>query len=125
MLLKPLVKLLKYWNICNDHLIASFHLEMMIEKMWRNVSIGNQPHGLKETLRVLAGYLPNTFDDPWAPGGRIDSYLVGEKLKKATAYAQNDAASAKAAEELRSSGNDRAAFDQWKKVFRGQFPAYG
>lgn len=124
-LLKPLVKLVKYWNICNESLLGSFHLEAMIEKMWRDVSIGNHAHGMKETLRVLAGYLPTTFHDPWAPGGTIDDYLVGEALKKATSYATIDAASAATAEELRNSGNDRSAFDEWKKVFRGEFPAYG
>ncbi len=124
-LLKPLVKLLKYWNICNDELIQSFHLEMMIEKMWRGASIGNHPHGLKETLRVLIGYVAGAFDDPWAPGGRIDTHLVGDALKKATAHATSDAASAAAAEELRAAGNDRAAFVEWQKVFRGEFPAFG
>lgn len=124
-LLKPLVKLMKYWNICNGELLQSFHLEMMVEYMWRGVSIGSHPHGVKETLRVLAGYLPNTFNDPWSAGGRIDDYLSTDDRAKVVDYAQKDAASSAKAEELRRGGDDRSAFDHWQKVFNKQFPAYG
>jgi Second Messenger Oligonucleotide or Dinucleotide Synthetase domain len=123
--LKPLVKILKYWNVCNGDLIGSFHLEMMIEKMWRGTSVGNYPHGTAETLRVLTSWLNQAFNDPWAPGGRIDTYLVGDTLKKAIQYATADAASSAAAEQLRKQGQDAAAFPHWQKVFRNQFPAYG
>ncbi len=124
-LLKPLVKLLKYWNFCNGSVLQSFHLEMMIEYMWRSVSIGSYPHGTKETLRVLAGYIPNAFNDPWNPGGRLDSYLSAENRQKVLSYAQKDAASSATAEELRNRGEDRSAFEHWQKVFNKQFPAYG
>jgi Second Messenger Oligonucleotide or Dinucleotide Synthetase domain len=123
--LKPLVKLAKFWNLCNESLLESFHLEAMIEHIWRGVSIGSYPHGLKETLRVLAAYLPKGFTDPWEPGGRIDGYLSTENRKKAVGYAASDAASAAKAEELRTQGNERAAIDVWQIVFRKEFPAYG
>ena len=123
--LKPLVKVAKFWNLCNDSLLESFHLEAMIEYMWRGISIGSYPHGLKETLRVLAAYLPSGFIDPWEPGGRIDLYLSAEKRKKVVGFASTDAASAARAEELRTHGNDQAATDEWQKVFRKEFPAYG
>jgi len=97
----------------------------MIEYMWRGISIGSYPHGLKETLRVLAGYLPNGFTDPWEPGGRIDIYLAPENRKKAVAYAVSDTTSASHAEDLRAQGSERAAFEEWQKVFRKEFPAYG
>jgi hypothetical protein len=123
--LKPLVKVAKFWNLCNDSLLQSFHLEAMIEYMWRGVSIGSYPHGLKETLRVLAAYLPRGFIDPWEPGGRIDLYLSAENRKKVVGFALADVASAARAEELRTQGNDRAATEEWQKVFRKEFPAYG
>lgn len=123
--LKPLVKLMKYWSLCNDALLESFHLELMVEDMWRNVQIGNYAHGVKETLRVLGNYLPKAFNDPWEPGGRVDTYLSTDNRTKATSHAQKDAASSATAEELRTQGNDYAAFEHWQKVFRHNFPAYG
>lgn len=124
-LLKPLVKVMKYWNSGNDGLLESFHLEMMVEQMWRGVSIGSYPHGVKETLRVLTTYLPNTFSDPWAAGGRIDGYLSAESRNKVLDHARKDAASSATAEELRNRGDDEAAFDYWQAVYRHGFPAYG
>jgi hypothetical protein len=123
--LKPLVKIMKFWNQCNDELLESFHLEMMIERMWREHNIGSSPHGVAETLRVLPGWINDTFNDPWEPGGRIDIYLADADRKKAVEHASADAASSAEAEKLRNAGNDAAAFDYWQKVFRKQFPAYG
>jgi hypothetical protein len=123
--LKPLFRIMKFWNQCNDELLESFHLEMMIERMWREHNIGSYPHGVAETLRVLPGWINDTFNDPWAPGGRIDTYLSDADRKKAAGHASADAASSAEAEKLRTAGNDAAAFDYWQKVFRKQFPAYG
>jgi Second Messenger Oligonucleotide or Dinucleotide Synthetase domain len=123
--LKPLIKVMKFWNVCNGSLLESFHLEVMVEQMWRGVSIGSPAHGAKETLRVLTGQLPNAFNDPWSSGGRIDSYLSAADRAKVLGHAQKDAASAAKAEELRNQGNDSAAFNYWQAVFAKQFPAYG
>lgn len=123
--LKPLVKLMKYWNLCNDGLLESFHLEMMVEQMWRDVSIGSYPHGVKETLRVLTTSIANSYNDPWASGGRIDGYLTTDNRNKVLDHARKDAASSATAETLRNEGEDQSAFDYWQAVFRHQFPAYG
>lgn len=125
-LLKPLIKLAKFWNFRNGETLESFHLEMMVERMWQGVSIGSYPHGLKETLRVLAGaYLPNTFNDPWPAGGRIDSYLSSEERQQIVGVARSDANTSATAESLRQQGRDREAFEYWQKVFNNEFPAYG
>jgi len=124
-MLKPLVKLMKYWNLCNGALLESFHLELMVEQMWRGVSIGSYPHGVAETLAVLVTYIPNAFNDPWPSGGRVDAYLSTDNRSKVLGYAKSDAASAARAEESRRNGDDRGAFDHWQKVFANQFPAYG
>lgn len=52
-------------------------------------------------------------------------YLSAENRKKVVGFALADAASAARAEELRTQGNDRAATEEWQKVFRKEFPAYG
>jgi hypothetical protein len=123
--LKPLVKIMKFWNNCNDELLESFHLEMMIERMWQSEAISSYPHGAAETLRVLPGWIREPFDDPWAAGGRIDTYLSSADRKKAIDYAQSDAESAATAEKLRKNNDDASAFPYWQRVFRKQFPAYG
>ena len=32
--LRPLVKLMKFWNIANDHHLSSLYIELMTERMW-------------------------------------------------------------------------------------------
>lgn len=108
-LLKPLVKVMKYWNLCNDSLLESFHLEMMIEKMWRNETIESHPQGAAETLRVLPGWIRGAVNDPWEAGGRIDTYLSDQDRQKAAKNAESDATSSASAEKLRKSGEDAAA----------------
>lgn len=123
--LKPLVKLMKFWNICNDALLESFHLEMMIERMWQSGTIDSYPDGVKETLRVLPVWLRESFSDPWADGGLIDGYLTPQARAKAIQFAEADAAASARAETLRRQGDDEAAFDSWQTIFRFEFPAYG
>ncbi len=123
--LKPLVKLLKYWNIVNDAKLESFHLEMAVEQMWRKEKIGAYPDAMMQTLQVLASYIKGPVNDPWEPGGRIDGYLSTEVRDKARAMASSDAGASSKAETLRISGNEAGAFEQWQVVFRKQFPAYG
>jgi hypothetical protein len=122
--LKPLVKLLKYWNIVNDAKLESFHIEMAVEKMWRNLTLGQYPAAVAATLKVLPSYI-ESMNDPWEPGGRIDLYLASADREKAKQMATSDAASAAKAEVLRAAGDERAAFEQWQVVFRKSFPAYG
>lgn len=123
--LKPTVKLMKYWNLCNDELLESFHLEMMIEQMWRSLTISSYPHGVKGTLGALGSWIDGTTNDPWAPGGRIDTYLSSNVRSNASQNARSDAKSSADAEDLRKAGKEAAAFERWQDVFRKQFPAYG
>jgi hypothetical protein len=52
-------------------------------------------------------------------------YLSSENRKKVVGFASTGATSAARAEELRTHGNDQAATEEWQKVFRKEFPAYG
>ncbi len=122
--LKPVVKLVKYWNIVNDAKLESFHIEMALEKMWRNGTIGQYPKALVETFKVLSGYI-ETMNDPWDAGGRIDTYLSAVDRAKAKQMVASDVATAGKAEVLRAGGDERGAFEQWQVVFRRAFPAYG
>lgn len=123
--LKPLVKLVKYWNIVNDARLESFHLEMAVEQMWRKGKIGPYPQALAQTLKVLPAYVQGPVSDPWDAGGRIDGYLTDDTRKRALQMASSDTTSSANAEALRAQGNERAAFEQWQVVFHKGFPAFG
>jgi hypothetical protein len=123
--LKPLVKIMKYWNLVNAAKLESFHLEMAIEQMWRSEKIGLYPDAVMRTLKVLAPWIKGTVNDPWGPGGRIDGYLDDELRTAAQAMAWADAEGSAKAEAFRGRGDERGAFAEWQKVFRNQFSAYG
>jgi hypothetical protein len=98
---------------------------MMTEQMWRTLTISSYPHGVQGTLGALGGWIEGTTQDPWEPGGRIDSYLSADRRTKASKNARSDAKSSSDAEDLRKAGKEAEAFDKWQAVFRNQFPAYG
>lgn len=120
----PLVKLMKTWNFANGGLLRSFHVELMVERIWRNHTIGAWSWAVRETIRVMPGWLRNPFIDPWEPGGQIDQYLADGDRTKVLDMLAEDTTSAVLAEDLRNAGRHEEAFDRWKRVYRGAFPSY-
>jgi len=125
--LKPLVKLLKAWNIANGHHLSSIHVELMVERMWRDDSVISSPYpaAVAETLRVMPGWAANPFPDPWPDGRRIDADLSAADRNTAVNMLRQDAKNSAEAEQYRTSGQTQKAFEKWDAVFRHQFPAYG
>jgi len=42
--LKPVVKLMKAWDIRNGHHLLSIHVELMVERMWRSAKVLTAPY---------------------------------------------------------------------------------
>lgn len=126
--LKPLVRLMKAWNIDgNSHRLRSFHLEMMVERMWRSAnSLAVMPQAVAATLKGGGGWTRVNFPDPWTGSGQnIDSYLDSETRRKAADTMDGDAKRAAEAIAYQAAGNHKAAIERWKVVFGSRFPAYG
>jgi hypothetical protein len=128
--LKPLVRVMKGWNIVgNSSRLRSFHLEMMVERMWRKGNantLASMPTAVTATLKGGADWVRATHPDPWSGSKQnLDSYLNGG-VRAAVAKAM-DAAAARASDALAyaAAGQTAKAFERWDIVFGHQFPAYG
>jgi hypothetical protein len=121
--LKPLVRLLKAWNLVHAQRLRSFHLEMMVKRMWDGYAIGPWPAAVAGTLRVL----PTWFNvvDPADGLTRLDTYLTPAARAQATTTINGSAAVATTAEQNRLAGRIADAFERWQIVYRHTFPAYG
>lgn len=123
--LKPLVRLIKAWNIANTHHLSSFHLELMVELIHRGTTIRSHPEEVAYTLRELPARVRSSFADPWIGGGWVDSYLSAEKRALVIRLLEDDASRAEKAEEYRKAGKTAEAFERWGVVFGHTFPVYG
>jgi hypothetical protein len=123
--LKPLVRLLKAWNIANSHYLSSFHMELMVEQIHRGTTIRSDPVEVAYSLGKLPELVRGRFDDPWPDGKRIDSYLTTANRNTAISILKDDAKRADDALECDRAGKTRDAFERWAIVYRHTFPAYG
>lgn len=124
--LKPLIRLMKFWNIANGHHLRSFHVELMVWRMWKEAeSLAAYPNAVMQSLGAMRGWLASRFDDPWSSGGDIDRYLGTDDREKVRRMLAEDHKAGEDAEELRKAGKDEKAMEKWNSIFRKQFPAFG
>jgi len=125
--LRPLVKLMKFWNVANGHHLSSLHVELMTERMWRGVNFGARLYSslVCESLKAMPGWVGKAFADPWESGHAIDIALSTDERAKAIRMLNEDAERSRKAEEFRKSGKIEEAFECWSIIFNHQFPAYG
>src|SRR5439155_17116789 len=71
--LKPLIRVIKAWNLANGAHLHSFHLEMVVERMWRNAtSLPSLPAAVAKSLETAPSWLVSAFSDPWDSDQSID-----------------------------------------------------
>ena len=125
--LRPLVKLMKFWNITNGHHLSSLHVELMTERMWRGVDFGERLYStlVRDSLKAMPGWLGNSFSDPWEFGSAIDFDLSGDERAKVIRMLTEDAERSRKAEEYRVNGHVEEAFSCWEIIYNHEFPVYG
>jgi Second Messenger Oligonucleotide or Dinucleotide Synthetase domain len=124
--LKPLIRLIKAWNLANGNHLRSFHVELSVYNLWKGYTIGaTLPQTVSSTLNVLASWVNNRCSDPWNPIAYVDDYLSTSERALVVRLLKDDAISAARAEEYRKVGNIQEAFERWKVIYRTAFPAYG
>jgi hypothetical protein len=122
--LKPLVRLMKLWNLREHGRVRSFHLEMMVERAWHNQKqIPALPLAMAATLEGVARLAGQSFSDPWSDGGRLDDYLDATRRRTVVKSLQDDAQKARKALEFARAGNEAAALERWSVIFGHDFPA--
>jgi hypothetical protein len=126
--LKPLVRVMKAWNIMGNYgYLRSFHLEMMVEQMWRSATaLPAMPEAVAKTLKAGGGWVRATHPDPWTGSGQnLDSYLGPGRRAASAKNMDDDAVRAQTALDYVAAGQTANAFERWDVVFGRQFPAYG
>jgi hypothetical protein len=123
--LKPIVRLIKAWNIAHGQQLRSFHLEMVVKRMWDGYAIGEWPAAVSGTLQDLAAWVNTAFVDPWGGTTPIDTYLSASARAQVVRTITESAAAASTAEMHRLAGRIPAAFERWEVIYRHTFPAYG
>jgi hypothetical protein len=74
--LKNMIRLMTYWNNRNDHLLQSFHMELLIEETYRIGDIADsRAFAMEEGFRCMVQYVRRGMPDPWIAGGTMSSYL--------------------------------------------------
>lgn len=120
----PLVKMLKAWNNTHSQLLGSFHLETLARQVLTNVKISTYPSGVRFFFDKARALIPYILNDPAGyPGGvgqttQAEREGVLSRLETALSRAQD-------AEKHEAAGRISAAYERWRLVFEGYFPAYG
>jgi hypothetical protein len=120
----PIVKMLKGWNKVHSQLLSSFHLETLARQVLTKVTISSYPSGVRFFFDKARALIPNILDDPAGyPGGvgqttKAERDGILSRLETALARAQD-------AEQYEITGKTSAAYERWRLVFEGYFPAYG
>jgi len=122
--LKPLIRLIKFWNIANGHHLSSFHVEMLVKDMWEKPAIGEWSSTVSATLKVMGSWVKTARQDPWPDGSGLDSYLSDDIRQQVIRMLDDDAKAAEQAEAYCKAGREKDAFERWGVIYRHKFPAY-
>lgn len=122
--LRPLVRLMKLWNLHEHGRLQSFHLEMLVERVWREAAaMPSLPAAMAQTLRAVGQLADHRFHDPWPAGGWLDQHLDDrQRRSKVVRSLRADADRADQALALAARGDVAAALERWSVVFGHDFP---
>lgn len=122
----PVVKLLKAWNRKHSERLRSFHLETLALAVFSNITISDDPSGVRFFFDRARPLIRSILSDPAGYGGDVGAY-VDTSAKQAAIVDRLDAALERAldAEALASDGKVELAYKKWQWIFGDCFPAYG
>ena len=124
--LVPIIKMFKAWNRVINRAFRSFYLELLVQQALDNVLISNDWSGCRYAFgkgRELIKFKiadPAGLDQQQVQGLASAGSVQAGVSRFETAYN-----TAWQAERLAGDGRTREAVEEWRKVFRGYFPAYG
>jgi Second Messenger Oligonucleotide or Dinucleotide Synthetase domain len=120
-LLKRRVRFLKRWNNEHSQRLGSWHLEVMVARMYSGMSRDSR-EVIEKFFEWAPGYL--TALDPDGYGGDLSTGLtwnVRQAVRESFARAHDQAQRANAAEQR---GNNKEAIRLWTVILGDEFPAY-
>ena len=123
--LVPALKMFKAWNRVHSERLRSFHLERVFTNSLAGYHIRVWDATIPYALERAAAAVHFLVADPAGYGGDVSSYLRmadRQTVAKALALAKVQARRAQLAN---AAGRPAAAIGEYRKIFRGYFPAYG
>lgn len=125
-MLVPIEKMIKGWNRTIDNHFRSFHLEVLAWTIFEGVTISNYPSGIRYYFDKAQAKISVSVPDPAGFGGDVGSYIsTTAQITNAKSRLETARKRAVKAEELAKAGKTAAAYDEWRKIFGNNFPAYG
>lgn len=117
---------MKAWNLANGHHLKSFHVEMMVERMWHDVpSIpASMQIAVALSFKAAASWLLNPFADPWMSSQYVDLHLTAADRARVVGFFETDAVDGARANAAEAAGRQAEAVDLWDAIFRRAASAF-
>lgn len=124
--LSPLIKMIKGWNRVHSQLLRSFHLESLVLQVIGDISITSFPLTVGYVFDQARTQIQYPVIDPAGYGGNVGAYL-NTQTKVDEVVSRLDSAHRRAVEAVsyQEANKIQQAYEQWRLVFGGYFPAYG
>lgn len=122
--LVPLVKMLRGWNRCINNAFSSFYVELCVAKILTNIRINDFPSGVRYVFDKGREVVKYKILDPAGFGDQINPLNNISTVNDAVSRFQTGYNRALKAEEYARNGSIQLAFEEWRKIFPGYFPAY-
>ena len=123
--LVPLIKMLKCWNREEGSLFRSFHLEVLVRHVLKDVTITDYPSGVRWVLDKMRNKVWTKIADPAGYSDDVASYLVKADADKMITALDRAYRKAVEAENFARFRYARSAIDAWRSIFGDNFPTYG
>lgn len=121
--LKPLIRLMKYWNFVHNLRLPSFYIEMRVTKYAEDTSVILHSWDVRDALKYLAKTELRSMHDPVLSG--YVRTCPNSYRTRALTITEKSAEAATLAREAEQKGQIRLAFTHWNTVFANRFPSYG
>ncbi|MDE0231066.1 MAG: hypothetical protein OXI56_01255 [bacterium] len=115
------VRLLKRWNSVHSSRLGSWHLEVMVGRVFTSMS-SNHRNGLMRFFEWAPGYL--NVQDPDGHGGDLGEGLTWTQQSNIKNSFSTNHARAVNAVDAEARGNHAEAIRLWKIILGSEFPSY-
>jgi len=123
--LVPLIKMIKGWNKSRS-LFRSFHLEVLIYKVFTGITISDFPSGARFFFDKARGWIKVKMADPAGYNDDVAAHInTAAEFEKLIARLDWAYKIALQAEALAAKNDIKKAFEKWDMIFKGYFPTYG
>lgn len=123
--LVPLIKMMKCWNRAEGDLFRSFHLEVLVRHVLKDVTITDYPSGARWVFDKMRDKVWKKIADPTGYSDDVASYLAKSDADRIIAALDQAYRKALTAENYANQGYVKLAIDEWRSIFGDYFPAYG